>query len=209
MVMTLRSWLKGAALVIALVVGVSVYFAWRGAQHEQAQLKEAVQAAQKALADADARQQSRNAELGQMLAQLNAKKSSVQSPAQIVKTLPDVLPLPIPLTLAAQPAGVGLPATQGGSKQPVEPPNPKVQLPAEDLKPLYDFAVDCRECQAQLAAAQGNLKDEQTKTQALSRERDAALQAARGGSLLRRVARAAKWLVIGAAAGAVAAKLAR
>ncbi|HKI11240.1 MAG TPA: hypothetical protein VKA02_03935 [Candidatus Acidoferrum sp.] len=207
--MTLRSWLKGAALVIALVVGVSVYFAWRGAQHEQAQLKEAVQAAQKALADADARQQSRNAELGQMLAQLNAKKSSVQSPAQIVKALPDVLPLPIPLTLAAQPAGVGLPATQGGSKQPVEPPNPKVQLPAEDLKPLYDFAVDCRECQAQLAAAQGNLKDEQTKTQALSRERDAALQAARGGSLLRRVARAAKWLVIGAAAGAVAAKLAR
>jgi len=208
MIMTLRSWLKGAAVVIAVVLGLSVYFAWRGAQQEQAQLKEAMQAAQKALADADARQQSRNAELGQMLAQLNAKKSSIQSPAQIVKALPDVLPLPIPLTLSAQPAGAGLPATQGGPKQPVEPPNPKVQLPAEDLKPLYDFAVDCRECQAQLAAAQGNLKDEQTKTQALSRERDAALQAARGGSVMRRVVRAAKWFVIGAAAGAVAAKLA-
>jgi ABC-type transport system involved in cytochrome bd biosynthesis fused ATPase/permease subunit len=84
-----------------------------------------------------------------------------------------------------------------------------VQLPAEDLKPLYDFAVNCRECQAQLATAQANLKDEQTKTQALSRERDAALQAARGGSVLRRVVRAAKWFVIGAAAGAVAARLAR
>ena len=83
-----------------------------------------------------------------------------------------------------------------------------MQLPAEDLKPLYDFAVDCRECQAQLAAAQGNLKDEQTKTQALSRERDTLVQAARGGSVLRRVVRAAKWFVIGAAAGAVAAKLA-
>lgn len=116
--------------------------------------------------------------------------------------------MPIPLTLAAQPAGAGLPATQGGSKQPVEQPNPKVQLPAEDLKPLYDFAVDCRECQAQLAAAEGNLKNEQTKTQALSRERDVALQAAQGGSVFRRVVRAAKWSVIGAAAGAVAAKLA-
>jgi hypothetical protein len=82
-----------------------------------------------------------------------------------------------------------------------------VQLPPEDLKPLYDFAVNCRECQAQLAAAQSNL-DEQTKTRALSRERDAALQAAHGGSVLRRVVRAAKWFVIGAAAGAVAVRLA-
>jgi hypothetical protein len=208
MVMTLGSWLRIAAVVIAVVVGVSVYFAWRGAQHDQAQLKAAVQATQKALADADARQQSRSSDLAQLLAQLNKKKTTIQNPAQIVRALPDVLPLPTPLTLEAQPAGAGLPATQGGSKQPVEPPNPKVQLPAEDLKPLYDFAVDCQECQAQLAAGQANLKDEQTKTQALSRERDAALQAARGGSVLRRVVRAAKWFVIGAAAGAVAAKLA-
>jgi hypothetical protein len=209
-VMTLRSWLKGAALVIAVVVGVSVYFAWRGAQREQAQLKAELQVTQKALADADARQQSRNTELAQVLAQLNEKKATVQSPAQIVKALPDVLPLPTPLTLPAQQTGAsGLPALQGGAKEPVEIPNPKVQLPAEDLKPLYDFALDCRECQAQLGAAQANLKDEQTKTQALSRERDTALQAARGGSVLRRVVRAAKWFVIGAAAGAVAAKLAR
>ena len=61
----------------------------------------------------------------------------------------------------------------------------------------------------QLAAAQANLKDEQTKTQALSRERDTALKAARGGSLFRRVVRAAKWFVIGAARlASVAAKLA-
>jgi len=66
--------------------------------------------------------------------------------------------------------------------------------------------VNCRDPGA-LATAQANLKDEQTKTQALSRERDAALQAARGGSVLRRVVRAAKWFVIGAAAGAVAARL--
>jgi len=208
-VMTSGNWLKGAAVVIALVAAASVYFAWRGTQHEQAQLKAALQAAQKALAGADARQQSRDSELAQLLVQLNQKKATIQKPAQIVTALPDVLPLPTPLALPAQIANAGLPATQAGSKQPIETPTPKLQLPAEYLKPLYDFAVDCQECQAQLAAAQANLKDEQTKTQALSRERDTALQAARGGSVLRRVVRAAKWFVIGAAAGALAVKLAR
>jgi hypothetical protein len=209
MVMTSGIWLKIAAVLIALAAAVSVYYAWRGTQQEQAQLKAELQATQKALTDADARQQARNAELAQLLTQLNEKKATVQNPAQIVKALPDILPLPTPLTLPAQTSNAGLPDTPAGSKQPTESPNPKLQLPAEDLKPLYDFAVNCQECQAQLAAAQANLKDEQTKTQALSRERDTALQAARGGSVLRRVVRAAKWFVIGAAAGAVAAKFAR
>src|SRR5208283_75852 len=207
--MSIRIWLKLAAVAIAAVACASVYFAWRGSQHAQAQLKAELQATQKAVADADSRQQSRIAQLTQLLAQLNGKKSTVRNPAQIVKALPDVLPLPTPLTLSAQADNASLPAAQAGSKQPLEPPTPKVQLPSEDLKPLYDFAVNCQECQAQLTAAQANLKDEQTKTQALSRERDTALQAARGGSVLRRVVRAAKWFVIGAAAGAVAAKLAR
>jgi hypothetical protein len=207
--MKLGFWLKIAAVLIALATAVSVYYAWRGTQHEQAQLKAELQATQKALEDADARQQSRNAELAQLLTQLNEKKATVQNPAQIMKALPDVLPLPAPLTLPTQTANAGLPATPEGSKQPAETPNPKLQLPAEDLKPLYDFAVNCQECEAQLAATLANLKDEQTKSQALSRERDTALQAARGGSVLRRVVRAARWFVIGAAAGAVAAKLAR
>jgi hypothetical protein len=81
-------------------------------------------------------------------------------------------------------------------------------MPVEDLKPLYDAAVACKECQVELAAAQANLKDEKAKSAAVSRERDDALRVAKGGSLLRRVARAAKWFVIGAAAGAAAAKLA-
>jgi len=207
--MSVRIWLKLAALLIALIAAVSVYFAWREAQHEQAQLKAELQAAQQALTDAGARQQSRNAELAQLLAQFNEKKSSVQSPAQVVKALPAVLPLPTPLTLPDQIVGTRPPATLSEVKQLVTSPTPKVQLPSEDLKPIYDFAVNCQECQAQLAATQADLKDEQVKTQALSRERDTALQAVRGGSVLRRVARAAKWFVIGAAAGAVAAKLAR
>jgi hypothetical protein len=53
------------------------------------------------------------------------------------------------------------------------------------------------------------LTDEKTKTAALTKERDAAVRAAKGGSVLRRIARAGKWFAIGAAAGAIAAKAAR
>ena len=78
-----------------------------------------------------------------------------------------------------------------------------------DSKPLYDYALACKACQAQLAPTQGDLRDEKAKTQALGRERDAALRVARGGSVLQRVVRAAKWFVVGAAAGAAVSKFAR
>jgi hypothetical protein len=79
-------------------------------------------------------------------------------------------------------------------------------IPAEDLKPLYDFALECKACQAKLTAAQSDLTDERTKTAALTHERDDALRLARGGNVWRRIGRVAKWFAIGAAAGAIAAK---
>ena len=88
------------------------------------------------------------------------------------------------------------------------PVQPGAVLPTADLKPLYDFALDCQACQAKLTAAQADLADEKNKSAALTKQRDDALQAAKGGSVLRRVARAAKWFLIGAAAGVVAAKAA-
>jgi hypothetical protein len=85
------------------------------------------------------------------------------------------------------------------------PPQTKVAIPAEDLKPLYDFTIDC---QARLAAAQGDLTDERQKTTSLTRERDDALRSARGGRIWCRIGRAVKWFLNGAAAGAVASKTA-
>ena len=75
----------------------------------------------------------------------------------------------------------------GDGRRPTRPGKPAdgtAQLPGADLKPLYDFAVDCQACKTRLAAAQG-------------------------GSAWRRVARAAKWLAIGAAAGALAVRASR
>jgi len=82
-------------------------------------------------------------------------------------------------------------------------PQPNAVIPAEDLKPLYGFTIDCKVCQTKLATTQADL------TAALTRELDDALRIARGGSAWRRISRATKWFFIGAAAGAVAGKAIR
>ncbi len=119
------------------------------------------------------------------------------TPKQIVRELPSQISLPSPIVLQSPPASPNSPS-----------PQTNAVIPAEDLKPLYDFTIDCKACQSKLAASQGDLADERKKTAALTHERDDALRIARGGSAWRRIGRAAKWFLIGAAAGAVAAKTA-
>jgi hypothetical protein len=77
------------------------------------------------------------------------------------------------------------------------------EIPAADLAPLYDYIQDCRACQLQLAASKQNATDDAAKIAALTRERDAALTAAKGGSFWLRLKRNAHWLAVGAAIGAV------
>jgi hypothetical protein len=202
--MSVKAWLQVGAAAIAVLFAASVVVEWRAERREWTQLQDKLKTAQEALTEASARQATRDTALQQQVAQLEKTKATLQKPVDVVKALPEVLPLPKPLVLEA-PAVTG---TVGGQGEVVSPA-PNVALPVEDLKPLYDTAVACKECQAQLAAAQADLKDEKAKTSVLGRERDDALRMAKGGSMLRRVARAAKWFVIGAAAGAAAAKLAR
>jgi hypothetical protein len=202
--MSVKDWLQVGAAGIVAVLGVSVVVAWRAERRETAQLQEQLKSAQQMLTEATARQSARNAALKQRVGQLQKTEKAVRTPEDVVKALPEVLPLPRPLVLE-QTAGVGL---AGGKGAPASRSS-KVSLPIEDLKPLYDSAVACKECQAELSVSQANLKDEKVKSAALGRERDDALRAAKGGTVLRRVARAAKWFLIGAAAGAVAVKVKR
>ena len=209
--MTAKHWLQLAAVAIALVFVVSVLLAWRSELRERADLKQQLQTLQQSLTEAAAREQARDAAAQKQVQQWQRQAAKVQSPQDVLKALPTVLPLPEPITMETPSVG----ATPKASASPQKPSAPQAHtagfatIPVGDLKPLYNAAVACKECQTELTAAQADLKDEQTKTQALSRERDDALRAAKGGSVLRRVARAAKWFFIGAAAGAVAVKFAR
>ena len=206
--MLTRPWLRFAELAITAILPVAVLSAWRADRRDRAHLAADLAAAKQALQQADTRQHERDAQLVQTLATLAAEKRSITTPAQIVRDLPQQISLPSPIVLQPAP-----PAQPGEAVSAATPPNParnsdqlQAVIPAADLKPLYDFTLDCKACQARLAASQSDLTDERAKTAVLTHERDEALRAAKGGSVFRRMARAAKWFAIGAAAGAIAAQ---
>ena len=223
--MTSRIWLRLAETLLPVVLAIIIFSAWEADRRDRAQLAGQHAAAQKTISQAAASQHDTDILLSQTLAQIAAEKQAAVTPAQILKALPSIIPLPAPIAPQSQPQppAQGTPgeatANSTGSadksaRSGALPGNPTPKpaqlgdtlLPAADLKPLYDFALDCKACQAKLQAAQSDLQDEKAKTLALTSERDAAVRAAKGGSALRRIARAAKWFILGAAAGALAAK---
>lgn len=212
-----RFWLKLAAAATAVALLAAMVQAWRADRRDRSQLAGELAATKQLLAAADSRQHDRDAQLAQTLATLAAEKRTIVTPAQIIRELPNTIPLPVPITLqTAQQPGVAQSTTNksaGTTAQPAQASGQQAQqqavIPAEDLKPLYDFTLDCKACQAKFAAAQSDLADERQKTAALTKERDDAVRIAKGGSGWRRATRAAKWFLLGAAAGAIAAKTAR
>ena len=114
-------------------------------------------------------------------------------------------PLPLPNSHATLPSSTSSPnlptspspngASQAGAS------GPSAEIPSADLKPLYNYVQDCRACQARLAAATQNSADDAAKIAALTRERDAAVTASKGGSFWRQLRRNALWFAVGAGAG--------
>ena len=213
--MPLRFWIRLLEPVFLVALVLAVFVAWRADSRDRAQLASELAATKQLLAAADARQHDRDVRLAETLSALAAQKRTVVTPAQIVRELPQEIGLPSPIVLRSA-ANSSVPnqteqppATNKTSADNAKQAETQAVIPAEDLKPLYDFAIDCKACQAKLTATQADLTDEKVKTTALTKERDHALQIARGGSPFRRIARAAKWFFIGAAAGAIAAKAAR
>ncbi len=210
--MPTRPWLRLAELLITATLAIAILSAWRADRRDRAQLAADLAAAKQELAQADTRQHERDAQLVQTLATLAAEKRTITTPAQIVRDLPQQISLPSPIVLqpAPSPHPGGQPTRAGKAADPARDSNQtQAVIPAEDLKPLYDFTLDCKACQSKLTATQGDLADERSKTAILTHERDEAVRAAKGGSVFRRMARAAKWLAIGAAFGAIAAQARR
>ena len=219
--------LKLAAGLLLVVILMAFAFAWRADRRDRAELASQLAAANATIQAAAVSQRTRDAQLVLTLQQLDAEKRAAQSPQQLVAALARLIALPAPLQLAAAHAAAisesaaaatpaanvarsstTIPAPPNSSQPSASPPGDAI-LPSSDLKPLYNFAIDCKACQARLAASQSDLADERAKTLALTKERDLALAAAKGGSAWRRVGRAAKWIALGAAAGGAAVALRR
>src|SRR5712671_891761 len=126
--MPARYWIRLAEISVVSLLALAVYFSWRADRRDRSQLESEL-AATKQLLAADARQHDRDIQLAQTLASLAAEKRTIVTPAQIVRELPSQIPLPFPMVLQPTPASPNQPSPQTAAA-----------IPAEDLKPLYDFA---------------------------------------------------------------------
>lgn len=206
------------AFLAAILLAALAFHAWLAAHDEQQRLQATLDSQKQLLDAANARENDRNATLNAAIAQIAKNERATQTPAQILQQLPSYLPLPQPIssvppqqgTLPSETSPPPAPQAQSTPSPSLPaapaPQAPNLQLPAEDLKPLYDFAQDCHACQLKLAVANQNATDDAQKISALTRERDAAVTAAKGGSFFRRLRRNALWFAIGAGVGYAAAR---
>lgn len=96
-----------------------------------------------------------------------------------------------------------------------ENPHPSAiaQVPDIDFPQVKQYAQQCEECKLNLAKVSSDAADRQAQAalaqkqiDSLKIERDSAITAAKGGTWMQRIKRNAKWLLIGAVAGAIAVK---
>src|SRR5580698_3029204 len=153
--------LRLAELTVSAILALSLFLAWRAERSDRAKLATELAIAQQSLTQASDRQQSRDADLLHTLATLATQRRDAQTPQQILQSLPQQIPLPQPIVLsplanqAASPSQTATAndtaATTSSRHSPVTKPSapePQAVIPSADLKPLYDFALDCKACQA-------------------------------------------------------------
>jgi hypothetical protein len=184
----------GAALLgILLVAG-----ALREARQDAAELKATLASQQVVVADATKLETSRDDQAKATVETIEKAEKAVQTPTQAIRAIRASIPLPVPIAL--EPASPSATATAPGAL----PDAPVANLPVQDLKALADFGAACQVCKVQLAAAQADKADDAVKLAAVTKERDAAVTVAKGGSKWQHIKRAAKWTAIGLGVGAVA-----
>jgi hypothetical protein len=147
----------------------------------------------------------------------SAPDTAAGNPAQADPLHPAGIPGHRPAGTTSQPADLNpaaelataAPSDATSDASPQLPSAPGAKIPAVDIRPLFDYILDCKACQTKLAASQADLADEKSKSATLTKSRDDALRAAKGGSLWKRTVLAMKWFALGAAAGAIAVKTVR
>ena len=214
-----------AVLVGAIAIVISAH-GWVQNRINQQRLQTLLDQKQKAIDAATAEETQTEASLAKTIAEIEELKRQTRSPEDAAKALSRELSrLPVPIQIrslltetATSSSSAETPATaaslalegkstdrQSGGKLNLTARTQVptiVDVPAPDLKPLFDSVENCNECQARLDASQSALALEKAKSDALRNQRDNAIAAAKGGTVWNRIGRAAKWIAIGALAGA-------
>lgn len=198
--------------VVPIILGTLWYKNWHSNAKSEADLKGRLVSYERTIADANLRLSQRDKELGAALEQVKKVKAEMRTPGDIVKALPQYLPLPSPIRLdSADRDGLHLDKGAKMSRSPevatkrvedeAPSPVPAVSLPIEDIKPLFDFTQDCRSCKIQLQASEQDNASLRSEIAAVEGERNVAMAAKRGGSVLQKIKHYSMCFLAGAAAG--------
>ena len=141
-----------------------------------------------------------------LAAQLKTLEAQRQQPAtaqgvvtETSKLIPN-LPKPIEVQTVTKTA-----AATGTAKTALpDAPTQQLVIPAADFSAIQNAEIDCQEDAAKLSACTKTSADTATELKATTAQRDEWKQTAKGGTWWHRTVTAAKWVGIGAAAGAAA-----
>jgi hypothetical protein len=196
--------LAAGVLLVGAVLGFRTWLSEHDARLQadaKAKAQEAVQqvaaeqvaALQKQIGDRDAAYQLQ-------LQSLDKKFAAAGSPEQIAQLAAQLMGLREPIQIVT-------PATTAENPK----PQPVAQVPLADAPQAEQYIRDCEACKAERTKLQADAADRakqadlaQKQIDALKSEVKTWQTAAKGGTVLQRFGRAAKWVVIGAGAGAVA-----
>jgi hypothetical protein len=201
-----QKWELGCASIALIIVAV-LGGSWLGAREDSIRMKAAIDAQQQVIAasqkqakDIQDAEAERDKLTAANVAALQAAASRQTTPAEIAAWLPKQIQTPQPITFTIPTPTAANPA-----------PNATASIPQADLPALRDQVEKCQECAVKLTAAQADLssRDERlalagAELAAMTKERNAAVTASKGGSFWSRAKRTAKYVVIGIAVGAAA-----
>lgn len=198
---------KGAAIAVLLVAGCLGAAAYahsliEGARSQAVQDTEAKFQKQLAVqqADFEAKLKARDAVYQQQIQSLQLRFQKAVTPPEIAQLASQLMGLKQPIQIVTPP-----PSSQ-------EPnPKPVAQISLADAPQAKQYLQECETCKLELPKLQADLADReaqmklaQQQIESLKSQRDAAITASKGGSFWRRLKNNAKWLIIGAAGGAIA-----
>lgn len=210
--MKLRIWLEVAGGVLALIVIALLASSWLSARDASVR----ADAQQKAHAETDLQRAEEIKTLHVQIEQIKADEAKriedLRTTFAKPQTPQELAPLIAQLMNLRQPINFVTPPATPENPHPV----PVAQVSTEDAPQVKAYVQTCEECKIKLPAAAAQLTASELEKQILAnqlvertQERDTWKTAARGGSFWQRLKRNAKWLAIGAVAGAVAVEAAR
>lgn len=190
-------------ITVALAVALAIVLAFAAygwvTEHEAHAVLQAQQADAKAAVEStEAKEKANQAALAQQLQSFAQMKAQVQTPQQVVRELPVVMPsMPAPIVQVT-------PAQAKAVDDAKLPDAPAINagdlvIPASDAKAFYDSQVDCKANVAKVASCQQTVANQQAELatkDAVIKDQDVALK---GGTKWQRTRRAGMWALVGGA----------